>query len=232
MTSPAGPLILLIEDDPAVARFLQHTLTANGYRIAMAERGKEGLHLASQQVPDLILLDLGLPDIDGIEVLRQLRTWTRLPVVILSARDQESQKVDALDAGADDYLTKPVGLAELLARLRVALRHGSRLATGVIPNEHTLGPLRIDLTRRQLWVDDLEVHLSPIEYKLLIALIEADGTVVTHSKLLRAVWGPHSERHREYLRVYMAHLRRKLKLDPTHAPLIATETGVGYRIVT
>lgn len=229
MIPAAGALILLIEDDAAVSRFLQHALSANGYRITVAESGSEGLHLASQQVPDLVLLDLGLPDMDGIEVLGQLRAWTTLPVVILSARDQETQKVAALDAGADDYLTKPVGLAELLARLRVALRHGSRLATDATSSEVTLGPLRIDIAQRQIFVDNQQVHLSPIEYKLLIALAEADGTVVTHSKLLRAVWGPHSERHREYLRVYMTHLRRKLKRDP---PLIATETGVGYRILT
>lgn len=228
MTNP-GSLILLIEDDPAIRRFLRTVLPANGYRLVEAETGAEGMRLASQQVPDLVLLDLGLPDMEGLAVTQQLRAWTNVPIVILSARDQETEKVEALDAGADDYLTKPVGLAELLARLRVALRHGSRL----VPSEDqsfTCGPLRLDPSRRQVFLDERELHLTPIEYKLLTALAEAGGRVVTHKQLLLAVWGPHSSQHREYLRVYMTYLRRKLDPGPGNPPLIATETGVGYRL--
>src|SRR5262245_42168246 len=225
-----GPLILIIEDEAQLRRYLRPSLAAEGYRLVEAEKGEEGLSLASQYVPDIVLLDLGLPDLDGLEVTRRLRQWSDVPVIVLSARGQEKDKVAALDAGADDYLTKPFGFSELLARLRVALRHVARIEAQGVGTEFVAGPLRVDLTARRVFVDGREARLTAVEYKLLTTLIEYAGKVVTHRKLLQAVWGPGHADQVQYLRVYMAHLRRKLEPDAVRPRIFQTETGVGYRL--
>jgi two-component system KDP operon response regulator KdpE len=226
---PPNPLVLLIEDELPIRRFLHAALTAEGYRLAEAETGDKALRLAAQQPPDLVLLDLGLPDVDGLEVLARLREWLPAPVIVLSARDQEKQKVAALDAGADDYLTKPFGTAELLARLRVALRHAAR-AGDHASSTFAIGDLLIDLAARRVRVRGQEVRLTPLEYKLLTELARHAGKVLTHRHLLKAVWGPSQAQETHYLRVFMAALRRKIEADPTQPRYLLTEQGVGYRL--
>ncbi len=210
--------------------FLRAALTASDYRWIEAGTAQEGLAQAALRQPDLVILDLGLPDMDGLEVIRQLRGWSAVPIVILSARQQEGDKVLALDAGADDYLTKPFGVAELLARVRVALRHASRAATGGDSPLFEVGDLRVDLALRQVIVDGQEVHLTPIEFKLLVTLVQHAGKVLTHRQLLREVWGPGYAEESHYLRVYVAQLRRKLEVDPARPRYLITEPGVGYRL--
>lgn len=221
-------LVLIIDDEPPIRRFLRASLTAEGYGVIEADSGADGLKLAARQPPDLVILDLGLPDIDGQDVLRRLRDWLTAPVLVLSARDQEPQKVEALDNGADDYLTKPFGVGELLARIRTALRHAARPAGGE-SSELAVGDLRVDLAARQVTVRGERVVLTPLEYKLLVTLMKHAGKVLTHRFLLREVWGPHASRENHYLRVFVAGLRRKLGDDPAHSRYIATEQGVGYR---
>lgn len=220
-------LILIIDDELPIRRFLRASLTAEGYGVVEAETGELGLKIAARQPPDLVILDLGLPDIDGQDVLRRLREWLTAPILVLSARDQEPQKVEALDNGADDYLTKPFGVGELLARLRTALRHarpaGSESAVLAI------GDLQVDLTARQVTTGGERITLTPLEYKLLVTLMKNAGKVLTHRMLLREVWGPHASQETHYLRVFVAGLRRKLGDDPAHSRYIATEQGVGYR---
>lgn len=223
-------LILVIEDDPQMRRFLRTTLTSNGYKLLEAGTAQEGIRQASLQHPDLIILDLGLPDMDGLDVTRQLREWAHMPIIVLSARDQEHDKVMALDAGADDYLTKPFGTSELLARMRVALRHALRVAQGTDEPVFTTGNLKVDMGHRQVFVDETEVHLTPIEYKLLLMLVQYAGKVVTQSQLLRSVWGPNYLTEGHYLRIYMGQLRHKLEADPTRPRYLITEPGVGYRL--
>lgn len=223
----AGAKILVIEDDPQVARFLRATLEGRGYRVLSAENGVEALVMAQQHVPEVVILDLGLPDIDGVEVARKLRSWSRMPILVLSARGLEAQKVEALDAGADDYLTKPFGVQELLARIRVALRHASGATPGAVFQS---GPLRVDLEHRRVFVGSQEAHLTPIEYKILVALVQNAGKVVTHKHLLENVWGPNAGDRAHYLRVHMTHLRRKLETDPARSRVFTTEAGVGYRL--
>lgn len=223
-------VILVIEDDPQIRRFLRATLIDEGYHFLDATTAQEGLRLVGLQHPDLIILDLGLPDMDGLEVTRRLREWTKTPILVLSARHQEHDKVNALDAGADDYLTKPFGTAELLARLRVALRHVIQATQGSDEPVFTTGNLRVDLAHRQIFVDENEVHLTPIEYKLLLVLIQHAGKVVTRKQLLHDVWGPSYEGEMHYLRVYMGQLRHKLEADPTRPRYLITEPGVGYRL--
>ncbi len=223
-------LILVIEDDPQMRRFLRTTLTSNGYKLLEAGTAQEGIRQASLQHPDLIILDLGLPDMDGLDVTRQLREWAHMPIIVLSARDQEHDKVMALDAGADDYLTKPFGTSELLARMRVALRHALRVAQGTDEPVFTTGNLKVDMAHRQVFVDETEVHLTPIEYKLLLMLVQYAGKVVTQSQLLRSVWGPNYLSEGHYLRIYMGQLRHKLEADPTRPRYLITEPGVGYRL--
>ncbi len=210
-------------------RFLRTSLTSHGYRFIEAETGKLGIALARSHVPDIVLLDLGLADIDGLEVTRSIREWSPLPIVVLSARGQEEDKVAALDAGADDYLTKPFGTQELLARLRVALRHAARTSREV---EHvqTVGEIRVDLEKRLVFLRDEEVHLSRIEYKLLAALMKHAGKVLTHRQLLVEVWGPSHANETQYLRVYMGQLRHKLEREPARPRYLLTEAGVGYRV--
>jgi two-component system KDP operon response regulator KdpE len=224
-----GALILLIEDDTQIRRFLRTTLTNSGYRLLEATSGQEGMRLVSTQHPDLIILDLGLPDVDGLDVTEQLRQWTSTPIIVLSARDKEGDKVQALDRGADDYLTKPFGTEELLARLRVSLRHRQQTLYVETP-VFSFANVRIDLEHRQVYVAEAEVHLTPIEYKLLTILIRYAGKVVTQKQLLKEIWGPTYEKETHYLRIYMGQLRHKLEADPAQPRWLLTEPGVGYRL--
>lgn len=228
MTADA-PLILIIEDEPPIRRFLRASLTEQGYRFNEAETAREGLQLAAAHPPDLIVLDLGLPDQNGLEVLRQIRDWSQVPILIVSARGQEHDKVLALDAGADDYLTKPFGVGELLARIRVALRHATQSAAPASA-VFAAGTLRADLAARRVWVGDQEVHLTPTEYRLLTTLIRHAGKVLTQRFLLKEVWGPDQVHEGHYLRVAMAKLRAKIEPTPARPQLILTEVGVGYRL--
>lgn len=220
-------LVLLIEDEQPIRRFLRASLTAGGYRVVEAVNGEEGMKIAATQPPDLVILDLGLPGLDGQEVLRRLREWLSGPILILSARDQEKQKIAALDAGADDYLTKPFGVGELLARMRTALRHG--LPKGIESSVLEIGNIRIDLAARVVYRSGEPIHLTPLEYKLLVLLMRNAGKVLTHRFLLQQVWGPHDTREMHYLRVFVATLRRKIESDSTRPRYILTEQGVGYR---
>jgi two-component system, OmpR family, KDP operon response regulator KdpE len=221
--------VLLVEDEESMRRFLRPAFVAQGYAVIEATTGAEGLQLAASHDPGLVMLDLGLPDLDGIEVTRRLRAWSRVPIIILSARGQERDKVQALDAGADDYLTKPFGLQELLARVRVARRHAE--AHDRAPSDAVLvaGPLRVDFARRRVLVGEREVRLTPLEYKLLVTLARNAGRVLTHQQLLKEVWGPGRAGQTQYLHVYMGHLRNKLEADPARPRLLITEPGVGYR---
>jgi len=223
-------LILLIEDEPQMRRFLRITLESHGYRFVEAGTAQEGLMQASMRNPDVVLLDLGLPDLDGLEVTERLREWTQTPIIVISAREQEQDKVKALDAGADDYLTKPFSAGELMARVRVALRHALRLRSGQNEPVFTHAGLRVDLAARRVFIRDNEIHLTPIEYKLLTALIRHAGKVVTHRQLLLEVWGPGQVSEVQYLRVYMTQLRHKLEEDPARPRFLLNEPGVGYRL--
>lgn len=224
------PVVLVIEDEAPMRRFLGTTLRANGYQVVEAATAREGMIQASGRNPDIILLDLGLPDADGVTFARELRKSAHTPIIVLSARDSEQAKVVALDEGADDYLTKPFGIEELLARIRVALRHAALPADAPPRPVFEAGPLRVDLIRRQVYVAGREVHLTPTEYKLLAALIRHAGRVITHRQLLHEVWGAGFVEQTHYLRVYMAQLRHKLEDDPTRPRLLITEPGVGYRL--
>ncbi len=225
-----GSVVLVIEDEPAILRFLRASLVAQGFRLVEATSGDEGLRQAATRQPDIVVLDLGLPDVDGLEVIRRLREWTAVPIIVLSARGQESDKIAALDAGADDYVSKPFGVGELLARMRVALRHAARGPHDAANPVFALGELQVDLARRRVSVRGAEIHLTPIEYRLLTTLVRHAGRVVTHRQLLREVWGqPYSEQT-HYLRVFMGALRRKLEADPARPRYLRTEPGVGYRL--
>lgn len=223
-------LVLVIEDEQPIRRFLKASLSDEGYRVVEASSGEEGLKLAVQQPPDLVILDLGLPGIDGQEVLQRLREWLTAPILVLSARDQEQQKIAALDGGADDYVTKPFGVGELLARMRTALRHAH--STGTESAEGQIGDLRVDLAARLVFRGTTEIHLTPLEYKLLTTMLKNSGKVLTHRYLLREVWGPQDSQENHYLRVFVANLRRKLEDDPAQPRFILTEQGVGYRFVS
>jgi two-component system, OmpR family, KDP operon response regulator KdpE len=223
-------LILLIEDEPQMRRFLRITLQGRGYRLIETPTGQEGLMQAATRNPDVVLLDLGLPDMDGIEVAKRFREWSEVPIIIISARGQEEDKIKALDEGADDYLTKPFGAGELLARIRVALRHRALRHAGQNEPVFILDDLRVDLMKRQVFLKDNEVHLTPIEYSLLSVLIKNAGRVVTHTQLLKEVWGPVYAGQTQYLRVYMAQLRRKLETDAARPRFLINEPGVGYRL--
>jgi two-component system, OmpR family, KDP operon response regulator KdpE len=223
------PLILLIEDELSVHKFLGASLSAHGFRLLDAETGKDGLARAADYNPDVILLDLGLPDMDGLEVTRRLREWSAVPIIVLSARGHEKDKIDALDAGADYYLTKPFSTGELLARIRVALRHSVRLADSSSQPVFIVGDLRVDLAGRHVFVGDKEVHLTPTEYKLMTVLVRYAGRVLTHQQLLKEVWGQHHTQDTHYLRVHLAQLRRKIEPNAAQPRYLLTETGVGYR---
>jgi two-component system KDP operon response regulator KdpE len=227
--SALKPVIVAIEDDPQIRRFLKAGLESHGFEIHEADTGRLGLVEASNRKPDLVILDLGLPDMDGVEVVKAIRAWSALPLIVLSARTLETDKVMALDAGADDYLTKPFGMSELLARVRVALRHanaGAQASGGVF----AVAGLKVDLAQRRVFRDDSEVHLTPIEYRLLATLVRHAGKVLTHRQLLSDVWGPGHVERSHYLRVYMGNLRQKLEADSARPRFLLTETGVGYRL--
>jgi len=225
-------LILLIEDEVAISNFISTILTSNGYHVIKAQTGKEAIALAASHSPDLILLDLGLPDIDGIEVLKKIRTWSSVPIIVVSARGHEREKVEALDLGADDYITKPFGTSELLARIRTEVRHSQKIRSdnNLETGKVTIGGLTIDLDKRIVKVDDREVHLTPIEYKIIVLLSKNIGKVLTHDYIIKEIWGPYVNEN-QALRVNMANIRRKIEANPAEPKYIVTEVGVGYRMV-
>ena len=222
------PLALIIDDEVQIRRLLRLALESADYAVCEADQGQLGLAEAALRRPDVIVLDLGLPDLDGVEVLKRLREWSEIPVLILSVRDEEDQKIAALDAGADDYVTKPFSTAELLARLRVAQRRARPAEESAV---FTHDGLQVDLTSRIVTVDGLEISLTATEYALLRLLVRHAGRVITHRQMLREVWGPNAEEHRQYLRVYVTHLRHKIERDPQHPLHIKTESGIGYRLM-
>jgi len=229
--SEPGAVVLVVEDDPQIRRFLRATLPAHGYRLLEAATGADGLTQAATRSPEVVLLDLGLPDIDGLEFIRRLREWSTTPIIVLSARGLERDKVAALDAGADDYLTKPFGVDELLARLRVALRHRATVGSGGAASAvFTSGELSVDLAGHIVRVGGREVRLTPTEFRLLAMLVRHAGKVVTHRHLLVEVWGPGSAENTHYLRVQMHGLRHKLEEMPARPRYLITEPGVGYRL--
>ncbi len=225
------PLILIVEDEDAINNFISTMLTSNEYQIMKAKSGKEALSLVMSHMPDLILLDLGLPDMDGLEVMKQLRDWSQIPIVVVSARGHEREKVEALDIGADDYITKPFGTSELLARIRTALRH-SQNANKATTIEQVLciGDLKFDYDKRSITLSGNEIHFTPIEYKIIVLLSKHAGKVLTHDYIIKEVWGPYTNES-QALRVNMANIRRKLELNPAEPHYIVTEIGVGYRMV-
>lgn len=228
MSEGPKPLVLVVDDEPQIRRLLTVTLEANACRVLTATSGQEGLVLAAQHRPALVILDIGLPDLSGQEILRRLREWSDVPVIILSVQDDEVGKVAALDAGADDYVTKPFNTSELLARLRVALRHSSKKDE---PAVFQAGGLVVDLAARRVTVNSREIKLTATEYNLLRFLVRHAGKVLTQRQILREIWGPGHDEHTHYLRVYIAHLREKLEADPSRPELIITEPGVGYRFM-
>ena len=226
----SSPVIVVIEDDPAIRLFLRTSLGAHGFKVFEADRGQQGIVEAGIRKPDLIILDLGLPDMEGVDVIKAIREWSVVPIIILSARSTEQHKVEALDAGADDYLTKPFGLGELLARIRVELRHSVSSPLQDQKGIFTTGMLKVDLLNRRVFVDDKEVHLTPIQYRLFSVLVKNAGKVLTHQYLLKEAWGPSYKDNSHYLRIYMSQLRHKLEEDPTQPQYLLTESGVGYRL--
>jgi two-component system KDP operon response regulator KdpE len=227
-TIPLKPQALVIDDEPQIRRLLRGCLAGNGYRVVEAATGHEGIGQAAQHTPDVVLLDLGLPDMDGIAVLKRLREWSQVPVVVLSVRDREEDKVAVLDGGADDYMTKPFATGELLARLRVAQRHAVPAGEDPI---FRVGDLEVDLTARVVTLKGQEVKLTATEYSLLRLFVQHAGKVLTHRQILTEVWGPNYVEHTHYLRVFMVHLREKIEADPANPRLIVTESGVGYRLL-
>jgi two-component system KDP operon response regulator KdpE len=228
-TQPLKPSALVIDDELQIRRLLRVCLEANGYRVLEAATGQEGITEAAQRTPDVVILDLGLPDMDGVAVLKRLREWSKVPVIVLSVRDREDDKIAALDNGADDYVTKPFGTGELLARLRVAERHALPSAESAL---FRAGGLEVDLTARVVKLKGQEVKLTATEYSLLRLFVRHAGKVLTHNQILKEVWGPNSVEQTHYLRVYIAHLREKLEADASKPRLIVTEPGVGYRMMT
>lgn len=231
MSHPA-PVAVVIEDEPQIRRFVRAALEAEGWQVFEADTGKRGLTEAGTRKPDLLVLDLGLPDGDGLEVIRDVRGWSAVPIVVLSARADEADKIAALDAGADDYLTKPFGVGELLARVRANLRRPRAASADGTPDEplFTFGDVVVDRQARLVRRGGVEVHLTPIEYRLLTVLMTNAGRVLTHRQLLREVWGPAHAGQNHYLRIYMGHLRQKLEADPAQPKHLLTETAVGYRL--
>jgi two-component system KDP operon response regulator KdpE len=224
------PLVLVVEDEPQMRKFIRITLDAHGYRVLEANTAAEGIKQAAAHTPDLVLLDLGLPDADGSDVTHRIREWSPMPIIVISARGKEETKVRALDEGADDYVTKPFGAAELMARIRVALRHAASAGSTPETVVEIGGEIRVDLVRRLVVVRGEQVHLTPIEYKLLALLVKHGGMVLTHRQLLEQVWGPGHSHQMQYLRVYMTQLRHKLEMEPAHPKYLVTEPGIGYRL--
>ena len=231
MINASALTIVIIEDEKQIRHFLYSALTADGFTVYEAENGQRGLIDCATRKPDLVILDLGLPDIDGISVIEQLRTWSQIPIIVLSARSQEAEKVAALDAGADDYLTKPFGLSELQARIRAHLRRQEPQQQTLDTHHIHFGDITIDVSQRIVLRQHQAVHLTQIEYRLLLTLIRHAGKVMTHRQLLQAVWGPNHTESGHYLRIYMGHLRQKLEVTPAQPKHFLTETGVGYRFV-
>jgi two-component system KDP operon response regulator KdpE len=225
-----GPVVVLIEDEPQMRRFLRAALTPEGYQLIESATARDGLAQVASRNPRLVLLDLSLPDRDGLEVTREIREWTRVPIIVISARGRDTDKVAALDAGADDYVTKPFAVPELLARMRVALRHAAQAAGDVEEPVVTIGELRVDRGRHTVTLAGEPVHLTPTEFRLLSVLVRYSGRVLTHRQLLKEVWGVNAIGHAHYLRVYMAQLRHKLERDPARPHYLQTELGVGYRL--
>jgi len=225
--SDSNPRVLVVDDEAPIRKFLRASLSAHGYEVFEAAGGRDGISGVIAHRPDLLILDLGLPDIEGLEVTRQLREWSKIPIIVLSVREHEQDKIAALDAGADDYLTKPFSIGELLARMRVALRHTSPLADAPA---YLTGDLKVDLTRRVVTLADKDVQLTPTEYDLLRVLVTHADKVLTHHQLLREVWGVGYEQETHMLRVNISNLRRKIETDPTRPHYILTEPGVGYRL--
>lgn len=228
--SKTDPVIIIVEDELAIRQFLRTALRLQGYSVYEADTGKRGIIEAGMRKPDLLILDLGLPDMDGIEVIEAIRKWSTLPIIVLSARSQERQKVHALDLGADDYLTKPFGIDELIARIRVALRHANRKEQSLSNDVLVTGGLKVDLNRRLVSVDGQEIALTPIQYRLLAALAKNAGKVMTHRQILKEVWGPPYQDNVHYLRMYMSQLRSKLESNPAKPQYLVTESGLGYRL--
>jgi two-component system KDP operon response regulator KdpE len=222
--------ILIVEDDPAIRRVLKISLEAGDYQVIEANTAARGITAISQEAPNVVILDLGLPDGDGLDVIKHVREWSQIPIIVLSARELEQDKVKALDRGANDYLTKPFGMQELLARVRAALRQA---AASRVSHESVveIRDLKVDLARQQVWVRNEEVHLTPTEYRLLAMLVRHRGEIVTHRQLLREVWGPDSVNENEYLRVYVGQLRRKIEIDSARPQYVRTELGTGYRLM-
>jgi two-component system KDP operon response regulator KdpE len=225
----AEPLVLIVEDEAPMRRFLRAALTARSFRVTEAASAREGVIAITASKPDVVLLDLGLPDADGIDVTRELRGWTDVPIIVLSARGRETDKVQALDAGADDYLTKPFGVDELLARIRVALRRASR-SPGAVSSIVEAGRLRVDLEKREVTIGDRAIRLTPIEYRILVCLARHPGRVLTHRQLVKEVWSGATGVEAHHVRVHMAELRKKLEDDPARPKILITEPGVGYRL--
>lgn len=223
------PVVIVIEDDPPIRRFLRTGLRSHGFEVFEAGAGRQGLVEAEVRKPDLAIVDLGLPDMDGVDVVKGIRAWSDLPIIVLSARSAEQHKIEALDSGADDYLTKPFGLGELLARMRVALRHAARAPDARQSEVFSTGGLSVDLLKRWVRLNGEEVHLTPIQFRLLSVLVKNAGKVLTHRQILKEVWGPSYTDNAHYLRIYMSQLRQKLEADPTRPQFLLTETGVGYR---
>jgi two-component system KDP operon response regulator KdpE len=227
-----SPRVLLVEDELPIRKFVGAALAGANYQLDEAATAVQALQHATQLPPDLVILDLGLPDMDGQEVIKKLREWLAAPIIVLSARDQDQEKISALDNGADDYLTKPFSTGELLARVRVALRHANRTGDEAGSPIFEYGDLKVDMATRRIFVSGAEVHLTPNEYKLLTTLIRHSGKVLTHRQLLKEVWGPDQVQETHYLRVFMANLRRKLETDPARPRYLLTEQGVGYRLAS
>ncbi len=228
MPHDPAPRVVIIEDEQQIRRFLRSSLESAGFEVHDAETGQQGLVECGTRKPDLLIVDLGLPDIDGIEVIRDVRNWSRVPIIVLSARTQEQQKVEALDAGADDYLSKPFGTAELLARMRAHLRRSESQRENP-SDEFSFGDVVIHFSQRSVTRAGERLHLTPIEYRLLMEMVKNPGKVMTHRQLLKDVWGPHSVEQPHYLRTYMGHLRQKIETEPANPKYLLTETGIGYR---
>lgn len=224
--------VLIIEDDKHICTFIGTTLNANDYKVLTCHSGRDALALIPSHCPDVILLDLGLPDMDGLEVLKKLRSWSKLPVIVISARTQEREKVEALDLGADDYITKPFGTGELLARIRTALRHSAVPDQGELPaRNYRAGDLNIDFDRYRIFLKDEEIHLTQIEFKLITLLAQNAGKVMTYDMIMRKIWGPYAAGDNQILRVNMANIRRKIEENPADPKYIFTEVGIGYRML-
>ena len=227
-----NPLILIVEDEEAICNFMSAVLTSNNYNLIKTGKGKEAVSLAASHCPDLILLDLGLPDFDGIEVIKKIREWTNIPIIVVSARGHEREKVEALDLGADDYITKPFGTSELLARIRTEIRHSQRIVNerNSVLDKIAVGDLEVNYGKRIVTINGKEIHLTPIEYKIICLLSQHLGKVLTHDYIIKEIWGPYTNEI-QTLRVNMANIRRKLEVNPAEPKYVVTEVGVGYRMV-